>query len=92
MTVLNPENILIVLQCLNMPDQIIDPEEKQAMTFVSDNGLIEDPVEEMQFEAKLRPWSEEEKRIFNDKCTLYYKVCSCTKLCHIQMIVMYKIS
>ena len=62
------------MQCLHVPDQIVNPVERCMRVFVSDNSLVPDPVEQMAYEHKLRPWSDDEKRIFNEKCLAHYKV------------------
>ena len=65
---------MLCVQCLHVPDQIVDPVERSMRVFVSDNSLVPDPVEQMAYEHELRPWSDDEKRIFNEKCLAHYKV------------------
>ena len=52
---------------MQVPDQLQDPYEKAMRKFDNRNALIEDPVECIQEEKKLRPWMPEERRIFNEK-------------------------
>ena len=62
------------LQCLEMHDQVLDDEQRRNSMFPTDNALVEDPVALLAYEASLRPWTPEEKRIFMDKYLAYPKV------------------
>lgn len=63
--------------CLQIPDQMQCPYEKAMRRFDNRNALIEDPVQHIQEEKKLRPWMPEEKRIFNEKFLAHPKVRCC---------------
>lgn len=56
------------MQCLNVPDQITDEKGRRIASFESDNALEVDPEEQIRYEQTLRPWTEEENRIFNAQC------------------------
>lgn len=62
------------LQCLEIPDQIVDEAARKAECFPSENGRVEDPVALLEEEDSQRPWTPEEKRIFMDKFLAYPKV------------------
>ena len=57
-----------------IPDQLQCPYEKAMRRFNNRNALIEDPVQHIAEEKKLRPWLPEEKRIFNEKYLAHPKV------------------
>lgn len=61
------------MQCLDIPDQIIDDSARRAC-FPTTNALIEDPVAELAYEDSLHPWTAEEKRVFMDKFMAHPKV------------------
>ena len=42
--------------------------------FPSDNAKVEDPVGLLKHEEAMRPWSDEEKKIFMDKYLSHVKV------------------
>ncbi len=56
-----------LLGCMQIPDQMQCPYEKAMRRFDNRNALVEDPVQHIEEEKKLRPWMPEEKRIFNEK-------------------------
>ncbi|KAE8809932.1 Nuclear receptor corepressor 1 [Hordeum vulgare] len=49
---------------LKMPALIIDENEKESASFVSKNGLIEDPVSVEKERSVINPWTHEEKEVF----------------------------
>lgn len=49
---------------LKMPALIIDEKEKESASFVSKNGLIEDPVSVEKERSVINPWTHEEKEVF----------------------------
>ncbi|KAE8815803.1 Nuclear receptor corepressor 1 [Hordeum vulgare] len=49
---------------LKMPTLIIDEKEKESASFVSKNGLIEDPVSVDKERSVINPWTHEEKEVF----------------------------
>jgi hypothetical protein len=49
---------------LKMPALIIDEKEKGSASFVSKNGLIEDPVSVEKERSVINPWTHEEKEVF----------------------------
>ena len=57
-----------------VPDQVLCPHERARRLFRNRNALIEDPIEHIAEEKKLRPWVPEEKRIFNEKFLAHPKV------------------
>lgn len=60
---------------VKLPNQIIDPSEKRSQILPSDNGLVDDPVADLQL-AKLREqWTPAECRIFLEKFQQFPKVC-----------------
>ena len=65
-----------------VPDQVLCPYERARRLFRNRNALMEDPVEHIAEEKKLRPWVPEEKRIFNEKFLAHPKVprkiCACS--------------
>ena len=56
-----------------VPSQLIDPHELRCRRFASRNGLVTDPVAQQRDEARARPWSAAERRVFLDKFALYGK-------------------
>lgn len=64
---------LFALQCLTWPDQKLDDRSRKYSIFPSDNARIEDPVRLLKHEADMRPWSDEEKKIFLDKYLSHVK-------------------
>ena len=50
-----------------MPNQVIDPAERAARRFISTNARVDDPVALLAEEAAARPWTPEERRLFNEK-------------------------
>ncbi len=61
--------------CAQVPPQVLCPYERAARRFVCRNARVEDPVELLKQERQLRPWTPEEKRIFNEKFLVHPKVC-----------------
>ena len=59
---------------VQIPDQMQCPYETAMRRFDNRNALIEDPVQHIQEEKKLRPWMPEEKRVFNEKFLAHPKV------------------
>lgn len=55
---------------------LLDPRERRARVFVSDNARVEDPIAWQQQEDLVRPWLPDEKRIFMDKYLAHPKVCT----------------
>lgn len=52
---------------MQIPDQMQCPYESAMRQFHNTNALVEDPVEAIAEEKKLRPWAPEERRTFNEK-------------------------
>ncbi len=59
-----------------VPPQILCPYERAAQRYICHNALVEDPVEYLRQERLIKPWTPEEKRIFNEKFLQHPKVCS----------------
>lgn len=51
----------------NMMEMYLDPEEKEAMLYYNENGLVEDPVAEHDAFRHRVSWTEQEKQIFHEK-------------------------
>ena len=60
-----------------VPSQLLDPAERAAQLFINTNARVDDPVAELAAEQALRPWTPEEKRVFNEKFLAHPKVCPC---------------
>ena len=60
--------------CAQVPPQILCPYERAARRFICHNARVDDPVELLRQERQLRPWTPEEKRIFNEKFLAHPKV------------------
>ena len=56
-----------------VPDMILDEHEKRIAIFDSRNGLVEDPKGEHDREKFIRPWTEEEVRVYHEKFSAYGK-------------------
>lgn len=61
--------------CVQVPAQILCPQERAAKCYINCNARVDDPVELLHQERQLRPWTPEEKRIFNEKFLVHPKVC-----------------
>ena len=74
--IVRPLTLLFVMHNvdLQIPDQMQCLYEKAMRRFSNRNALIEDPVQHILEEKKLRPWLPEEKRIFNEKFLAHPKV------------------
>ncbi|OWM70170.1 uncharacterized protein LOC116196305 [Punica granatum] len=58
---------------LKMPAMILDEREKTASSFISNNGLVEDPCAFEKERAVINPWTPEEREIFLDKLAAFGK-------------------
>jgi len=56
-----------------VPDMILDEHERRIAIFDSRNGLVEDPKAEHDAEKFIRPWTEDEIRVYHEKFTAYGK-------------------
>jgi len=61
--------------CTQVPAQILCPQERAAKCYINCNARVDDPVEWLRQERLLKPWTPEEKRIFNEKFLVHPKVC-----------------
>ena len=50
---------------------ILDEHERRIAIFDSRNGLVEDPKAEHDAEKFIRPWTEDEIRVYHEKFTAY---------------------
>ena len=50
-----------------VPDMILDEHERRIAIFDSRNGLVEDPKAEHDAEKFIRPWTEDEIRVYHEK-------------------------
>lgn len=79
-------------ECLQLDDQILDPDAQRWSCFVSTNGLVLNPAAELEEEEQVRPWSEDEKKIFFDKFMAHPKVLLIPvaalkhMICHMQLL------
>lgn len=58
---------------LKMPSLILDNRERMSSRFISDNGLVEDPIGIEKEKSVVNAWSAEEKEIFLNKYSLFGK-------------------
>ncbi|KAJ7970426.1 Nuclear receptor corepressor 1 [Quillaja saponaria] len=58
---------------LKMPAMILDKNEKMVSRFISNNGLVEDPLAFEKERALINPWTPAEKEIFLNKLANYGK-------------------
>ncbi|XP_022944876.1 uncharacterized protein LOC111449272 isoform X1 [Cucurbita moschata] len=58
---------------LKMPAMILDKNEKTALRFVSNNGLVEDPCAVEKERSMINPWSLAERELFWEKLSLFGK-------------------
>ncbi|KAJ7975088.1 Nuclear receptor corepressor 1 [Quillaja saponaria] len=58
---------------LKMPAMILDRNEKKVSRFISNNGLVEDPLAFEKERAMINPWTLDEKEIFLNKLAAYGK-------------------
>ncbi|KAK9061244.1 hypothetical protein SSX86_018424 [Deinandra increscens subsp. villosa] len=56
-----------------MPTFILDKRERMSSKFISDNGLVEDPIDVEKQRSVVKPWAEEDKQMFLDKYALFGK-------------------
>jgi hypothetical protein len=63
-----------VTMCAQVPPQVLCPFERAARRYICRNARVADPVELLRQEHLLRPWTPEEKRIFNEKFLAHPKV------------------
>ncbi|BDA48420.1 probable nuclear receptor corepressor 1 at N-terminal half [Coccomyxa sp. Obi] len=54
-------------EMVQVPPQILCPYERAAQRYICHNARVDDPVEYLRQERQIRPWTPEEKRIFNEK-------------------------
>ena len=71
--------VVCVNSSVQVDSQMLDPSDLKWSRFVSTNGRVADAAAELEEEELVRPWSPEEKRIFNDKFLLYPKVGYCPR-------------
>ncbi|EFJ53127.1 hypothetical protein VOLCADRAFT_127385 [Volvox carteri f. nagariensis] len=63
-------NFLAVEQLKRMcalPDMVLDPWERRWRAYDNRNGLVQDPVRELEEERMIKSWAEEERTLFMDK-------------------------
>ncbi|GIL77746.1 hypothetical protein Vretifemale_7240, partial [Volvox reticuliferus] len=63
-------NFLAVEQLKQMcalPDMVLDPWERRWRAYDNRNGLVQDPVRELEEERMIKSWAEEERTLFMDK-------------------------
>lgn len=58
---------------LKMPSLILDNRERMSSRFISENGLVEDPIGIEKEKSVVNAWSTEEKEIFLNKYSLFGK-------------------
>ncbi|KAI3793417.1 hypothetical protein L1987_36036 [Smallanthus sonchifolius] len=56
-----------------MPTFILDKRERMSSKFVSDNGLVENPIDAEKERSVVNSWTEEDKQMFLDKYALFGK-------------------
>ncbi|KAK1409554.1 hypothetical protein QVD17_36080 [Tagetes erecta] len=56
-----------------MPTFILDRRERMSSRFISDNGLVENPIDVEKERAVVSTWTEEDKQFFLDKYALFGK-------------------
>ncbi|XP_076958751.1 uncharacterized protein LOC143634603 isoform X1 [Bidens hawaiensis] len=56
-----------------MPTFILDKRERMSSKFISDNGLVENPVDAEKERAVFNSWTEEDKQMFLDQYALFGK-------------------
>jgi nuclear receptor co-repressor 1 len=57
-----------------VPPQLLCPHERAARRYINRNALVDDPVALLEEEKRQRPWTPEERRIFNEKFLQHPKV------------------
>ncbi|XP_023740190.1 uncharacterized protein LOC111888279 isoform X1 [Lactuca sativa] len=70
---LSDSRVKVHRKTLKMPCLILDRSERMMTRFVSDNGLVEDPVEVEKERSIVSAWTEEEQGIFLEKYSLFGK-------------------
>lgn len=58
---------------LKMPAFMLDKRERMGTRFISDNGLVENPVDVEKEKSIVNPWTVEDKEMFLDKYALFGK-------------------
>lgn len=56
-----------------MPTFILDKRERMGSRFISDNGLVEDPIDVEKQRAVVNLWTEEDRQMFLDNYALFGK-------------------
>ncbi|KAI3799741.1 hypothetical protein L1987_35042 [Smallanthus sonchifolius] len=56
-----------------MPTFILDKRERMSSKFISDNGLVENPIDVEKERSVVNSWTEEDKQMFLDKYALFGK-------------------
>ncbi|CAI9273462.1 unnamed protein product [Lactuca saligna] len=70
---LSDSRVKVQRKTLKMPCLILDRSERMMTRFVSDNGLVEDPLEVEKERSVVSAWTEEEQEIFLEKYALFGK-------------------
>ncbi|KAA8539338.1 hypothetical protein F0562_026030 [Nyssa sinensis] len=70
---LSDSEVKLYRNTLKMPALILDKKEKMTSSFISSNGLVEDPCAIEKERAMINPWTSEEKEIFIDKLATFGK-------------------
>ncbi|CAH1438476.1 unnamed protein product [Lactuca virosa] len=70
---LSDSRVKVQRKTLKMPCLILDRSERMMTRFVSDNGLVENPVEVEKERSIVSAWTEEEQGIFLEKYSLFGK-------------------
>ena len=70
---LSDSNPRVYRNFLRMPALIVDENEKAHSRFLTNNGLVEDPIALEKERSLINPWSPEERRVFIEMLALYRK-------------------
>lgn len=70
---LSDSQVKLYRDSLRMPALILDEKEKMVSRFISNNGLIEDPIASEKDRAMINPWTSEEKEIFMENLSIFGK-------------------
>ncbi len=68
--------LYMVKDCMvcQVQEYLVDPREQERGKFISKNGLVEDPVRQLELEDMARRWTDEERKHFHEQFMLFPKV------------------
>ncbi|GAV67695.1 Myb_DNA-binding domain-containing protein [Cephalotus follicularis] len=70
---LSDSQVKLYRDCLKMPALVLDKREKLALSFLSNNGFVDDPCAVEKERAMINPWTSTEKEVFMEKLATFGK-------------------